>query len=87
MDRLAPPSLADELHHSEEDEDTSGTVDMDPKQRQVVSVISIEEDCFIVDRGYAVYIGELGHVFKPPVSIHIPRWSVMECPVQCNIEV
>ena len=37
--RLAPPSLADELLHSEEDEDTSGTADTDLKQRQSVLTI------------------------------------------------
>ena len=38
--RLAPPSLADELLHSEEDEDTSGTAGTDPKQRQAALRIS-----------------------------------------------
>ena len=38
--RLAPPSIADELFHSEEDEDTSGTADTDPKQRHAVLTIS-----------------------------------------------
>ena len=37
---MAPPSLADELLHSEEDEDTSGTADTDPKQRQAELTIS-----------------------------------------------
>ena len=37
---LAPPSLADELFHSEEDEDTSGTADTYPKQRQAALTIS-----------------------------------------------
>ena len=35
-----PPSLADELLHSEDDEDTSGTDDTDPKQRQAALTIS-----------------------------------------------
>ena len=35
-----PPSLADELLHFEEDEDTSGTADTDPKQRQAKLTIS-----------------------------------------------
>ena len=38
--RLALPSLADELFHSEEDQDTSGTADTDPKQRQAALTIS-----------------------------------------------
>ena len=37
---MAPPSLADKLLHSEEDEDTSGTADTDPKQRQAALTIS-----------------------------------------------
>ena len=37
--RLAPPSLADELLRTEEDEDTSGTADTDPKQRQAVLLV------------------------------------------------
>ena len=35
-----PPSLADELFRSEEDEDASGTADTDPKQRQAALTIS-----------------------------------------------
>ena len=37
-----PPSLADKLLHSEEDEDTSGTSDTDPKQRQAALAISFQ---------------------------------------------
>ena len=40
MARFAQPSLADELLHSEEDEDTSGTADTDPKQRNAALTIS-----------------------------------------------
>ena len=36
---MAPPSLADELFRSEEDEDTSGTSDTDLKQRQAALTI------------------------------------------------
>ena len=36
----------------------------------------------IVDRGGAVSDGELGHGLKPPVSIHVSRWCVVDCPVQ-----
>ena len=38
--RLAPPSIADKLFHSEEDEDTSGTADTNPKQRHAALTIS-----------------------------------------------
>ena len=41
--RLTPPSLADELLHSK-DEDTSGTADTDPKQRQAAFTISIKRN-------------------------------------------
>ena len=34
------PSLVDELFSSEEDEDTSGTADTDPRQRQAALTIS-----------------------------------------------
>ena len=37
---MAPPSLADKLFRSKEDEDTSGTAGTDPKQRQVALTIS-----------------------------------------------
>ena len=40
MARLAPPSLADKLLHSKEDEDTSGTAGTDPKQIQAALTIS-----------------------------------------------
>ena len=49
--------------------------------------MSTKEKYMIDDRGGATYVVKLGHGFKPPVSIHIPRWCVMEFPVQCNIEV
>ena len=40
--------------------------------------MSIIENNPTVDGGGAAYIVELGHGFKPPVSIHITRWFVME---------
>ena len=52
-----------------------------------VTVMSIEEYYLIFDRGGATYIGELGHGFKPPISIHIPILCVMDCPVQWDVEV
>ena len=39
---MAPPSIADELFHSEEYEDTSGTADTDPKQIQAALAISFQ---------------------------------------------
>ena len=43
MARLAPPSLAVELLHSE-DEGTSGAADTDLKQRQAALAISIKQN-------------------------------------------
>ena len=47
-----------------------------------MTILSTKEEYLIVDRGVTVYVGELGHVLKPPVSIHVARWCVMDCPVQ-----
>ena len=47
----------------------------------------IKEYFLIVDRGGAVYVGESGHGYKPPVSIHISRGCVMNCPFQWYVEV
>ena len=52
-----------------------------------VTVMSIKEKYLIVDRVGTTYVGELGHGFKPPVYIHIPRWYVMNCPFQWDFEV
>ena len=52
-----------------------------------VAVMSINENYLVVDRVGAVYVGELGHGFKPPKYIHIPRWCLMEFPVQWDLEV
>ena len=52
-----------------------------------VAVMSIGENYLIFDRGGTTYIGELGRGFKPPVSLYIPIWCVMECPVQLDVEV
>ena len=49
--------------------------------------MTVEEYYLIVDRGGTAYVGELGHGFKLPISIHIPRWCVMDFPVQWNFEV
>ena len=47
-----------------------------------ITIVSIKEEYLIVDRGGTAYGGELGHGLKPPVSIHVARWCVMDCPVQ-----
>ena len=47
-----------------------------------MTIISIEEEYLIVDRVDAAYVGELSHGLKPPISIHVARWCVMDCPVQ-----
>ena len=47
--------------------------------------MSIKEDDLIVDRGGATSIGELGHGLKPPVSIHVAIWCVVDCLVQWDI--
>ena len=47
-----------------------------------MTIVSIEEEYLIVDRGGAAYVGELVRGLKPPVSIHVARWCVMDCPVQ-----
>ena len=50
-----------------------------------MTIVSIEEEYLIVDRGGTAYFGELGHGLKPPVSIHIDRWCAMDCPVQWDV--
>ena len=52
-----------------------------------LTVMYIEEKYLIVYRVGASYIGYLGHGFKPPVSIHIPIWCVMDYPVQWDVKV
>ena len=52
-----------------------------------VTFLSIKEKYLIFERGENAYFGELGHVFKPLVSIHIPKWFVMDYPFQFNVEV
>ena len=48
-------------------------------------IMTIEEEYLIVDRLGTTYIGEFGHVIKPPVSVHVSRWYVMDCPVQWDV--
>ena len=50
-----------------------------------MTIVSFEEEYLIVDRGGATYVVELGHDLKPPVSIHVARWCVMDCPVQWDV--
>ena len=47
--------------------------------------MSIKEEYLIFDRGGATYVGELGHGLKPPVSIRVSRWCVMDCPLQWHV--
>ena len=47
-----------------------------------MTIVSTKEDYLIVDRGGGVSVGELGRVLNLPVSIHVYRWCVANCPVQ-----
>ena len=47
----------------------------------------IEEQYIIVDKGGAAYLGELGYGFKRPISIYIPRWCAVDCPLQWDVEL
>ena len=50
-----------------------------------MTIVSIEEEYLVVDRGGTTYVVELGHGLKPQVSIHVSRWWVMDCPVQWDV--
>ena len=50
-----------------------------------MTIVPIEEDYLIVDRGGAAYVGELGHGLKSPVSIYVSIWFVVDCPVQWDV--
>ena len=50
-----------------------------------MTIVSIEAEYLIVDRIGAVYVGELGHEIKSPVSIHVYIWCVVDCPVQWDV--
>ena len=50
-----------------------------------MTIVSIEEECLIVDRGGTAYVGELGHGLKLPVYIHVAIWCVMDCPFQWDV--
>ena len=50
-----------------------------------MTIVSIKEEYMNVDRRGTAYVGELGHGFKPPVSIYVSGWCVMDCPVQWDV--
>ena len=50
-----------------------------------MTIMSIEEEYLIVDRGCAAYVGYLGHGIKPPVPIHVSIWCVMDYTVQWDV--
>ena len=50
-----------------------------------MTIVSIKEDCRIVDRGGVTFVGELFHGLNLPVSIHVSRWCVVDCLVQWGI--
>ena len=43
-----------------------------------MTIISIEEEYMIVDRGGTTYFGDLGHGLKTPVTIPVAIWCVMD---------
>ena len=50
-----------------------------------MTILSTKEDYLIVDRGGGVSVGELGDDLNLPVSIHVSRWCVVNCPVQWDV--
>ena len=52
-----------------------------------MTIVSIEEEYLIVDRRCAAYVGALGHGLKPPVSIYVAIWCVMDCTVQWDVVI
>ena len=50
-----------------------------------MTIVSIKEEYLIFERGGTAYVGELGHGLKPPVSIHVAIWYVMDCSVQWDV--
>ena len=50
-----------------------------------MTIVSVEEEYLIIDRGGTTYVGELGHGVKPPVSIHVAILCVIDCPVQWDV--
>ena len=52
-----------------------------------MNIVPIEEEYLIFDMGGTKYVGELGHDLKPPVSIHVARWCVMDFPVKWDVVI
>ena len=50
-----------------------------------MNIASTEEEYLIADRVCTAYVGDFFHGLKPPVSIHVARWCVMEFPVQWDV--
>ena len=50
-----------------------------------MTIVSIKKEYIIVDRGGAAYVVELCCGIKPPVSIHVSRWFVMDFLVQWDV--
>ena len=50
-----------------------------------MDIVYIEEEYLIVDRGGTTYVGELVHGLNPPVSIHVARWCVINCPLKWDV--
>ena len=50
-----------------------------------MTIVSIEEEYLIVDRGGTIHVEELGHGLKTPISLHVSRWCVTDCPVQWDV--
>ena len=50
-----------------------------------MTIVSIEEEYLIFDRGGTAYVGELGHGLKTPVSVHVDRWCVKDWPFQWDV--
>ena len=48
-------------------------------------IVSIKEEYLIFDKGGTTYVRELGRGLKPPVSIHVATWCVMDCPVKWDV--
>ena len=50
-----------------------------------MTIVSVEEDYLIFERGGTPHVGELGHGLKTPVSINVAIWCVMYCPFQWDV--
>ena len=52
-----------------------------------MTIVSTKEDYLIVERGGAAYVRELGRGLKPPVSVHVAIWCVMDCISQLDVVI